>query len=111
MQVAIPRGGEDAARDFYCRLLGFAEIEKPQALQAAGGLWLRSGAAELHLGVEEPFRPAAKAHPCFTVDDLDGLAADAHERSFPVRPDERIPGRRRFFTDDPFGNRLEFVER
>jgi catechol 2,3-dioxygenase-like lactoylglutathione lyase family enzyme len=110
VQVAIPEGAEGEARTFYCALLGFSELEKPEALRAGGGLWLKAGSAELHLGVEIPFRPAAKAHPCFVVADLDAVDAVLLSHGYIVRPDERIQDRRRFFTDDPFGNRLEFVQ-
>lgn len=110
VQVAIPEGAEGEARAFYCTLLGFSELEKPEALRAGGGLWLKAGSAELHLGIEDPFRPAAKAHPCFVVADLDALDAVLLSHGYGVRPDERILDRRRFFTDDPFGNRLEFVQ-
>src|SRR5262249_4200576 len=74
-QVAMPRGAEDLARAFYVGLLGMAEDPKPPVLAARGGCWFRSGAAILHLGVEDPFAPARKAHPAFLVDDLDGLQA------------------------------------
>jgi catechol 2,3-dioxygenase-like lactoylglutathione lyase family enzyme len=110
VQVAIPEDAEGEARAFYCELLGFSELEKPEALQSRGGLWLKAGSAELHLGVEAPFRAATKAHPCFVVDRLDALVATLLAHGRPVRPDDGIPGRRRFFTDDPFGNRLEFVQ-
>ena len=111
VQVAIPAGGEEAARAFYGALLGMTELSKPPVLAARGGCWFRSGAAELHLGVEEPFAPARKAHPAFLVADLDGLestvTAAGHEC---VRSDGEIPGVERFHTFDPFGNRVEFQQ-
>lgn len=111
VQVAIPAGGEAVARAFYGGLLGMAEVPKPAALAVRGGCWFASGAAVLHLGVEEPFTPARKAHPAFLVDDLDGLSARlsaaGHEC---VRGDGEIPGVQRFHTVDPFGNRLEFQQ-
>ncbi|HEY3631890.1 MAG TPA: VOC family protein [Jatrophihabitantaceae bacterium] len=111
VQVAIPRGSEAATRAFYGALLGMAEVPKPPALAARGGCWFTSGAAVLHLGVEEPFHPARKAHPAFLVDDLDDLAtrltAAGHDC---VHTDSEIPGVRRFHTADPFGNRLEFQQ-
>ena len=111
VQVALPRDGEDAARKFYGELLGMIEIPKPDALARRGGCWFKSGSAVLHLGVEEPFSPARKAHPAFLVRDLDqvqaGLTAAGHEC---VRADGEIPDVRRFHTFDPFGNRVEFQQ-
>ena len=108
VQVAIPAAAEPAARAFYGVLLGMAEVAKPAALAARGGCWFTSGAAVLHLGVEEPFQPARKAHPAFLVDDLDGLAARLTAAGHDcVHTDGEIPGVRRFHTNDPFGNRLE----
>ena len=112
VQVAIPRGSEGQARAFYVDILGMREIEKPEALKPRGGLWLNAGTHELHLGVEQDFQPARKAHPAFRVDDYDPLVerlAKSGATLKPADPDE-IPGRRRFFASDPFGNRLEFIE-
>lgn len=111
VQLAIPRGAEDAARAFYGGLLGLTEQSKPPALAARGGAWFASGSAGLHLGVEEPFVPARKAHPAFLVDDLDGLRASLEATGYECRDasGER-PGIRRFHTNDPFGNRLEFQQ-
>ena len=111
VQLAMPRGHEDAARSFYAGLLGMTELPKPPALAVRGGCWFASGAAVLHLGVEEPFAPARKAHPALLVNDLDQLAAAlsaaGHEC---VRADGEIPGVRRFHTHDSFGNRVEFQQ-
>ena len=109
VQVAIPQGSEDLARTFYGHVLGMDEVPKPAVLAARGGCWFTSGAAMLHLGVEEPFSPARKAHPAFIVDDLDALerrlVAEGHSCT---RSDGELPGVRRFHTFDPFGNRVEF---
>lgn len=111
VQVAIPRGGEPAARTFYGDLLGMTELPKPPALTARGGCWFASGSAVLHLGVEEPFQPARKAHPAFLVTDLDGLAATLAAQGHDItRADGERPGIRRFHTFDPFGNRIEFQQ-
>jgi catechol 2,3-dioxygenase-like lactoylglutathione lyase family enzyme len=111
VQVAIPRGGEDVARGFYGALLGMRELPKPAALAARGGCWFAGGAAVLHLGVEEPFAPARKAHPAFVVDDLDLLQARLEAAGHVcVRTDGELPGVRRFHTADPFGNRIEFQQ-
>jgi catechol 2,3-dioxygenase-like lactoylglutathione lyase family enzyme len=108
VQVAAPTGSEAEARAFYGGLLGLEEIPKPEALAARGGCWFQAGAQELHIGIEEPFTPARKAHPSFVVSDLDGLAAQFADQGIGVRYDDQIPGTKRFETTDPFGNRLEF---
>ena len=109
VQVAIPRGAEDTARACYAGLLGMTEDPKPPVLAARGGCWFRSGAAILHLGVEDPFGPARKAHPAFLVDDLDDMRATLTKAGYEcVLADGEIPGVRRLHTYDPFGNRLEF---
>ncbi|WP_107705668.1 VOC family protein [Nocardioides allogilvus] len=111
VQVALPPDSEQVARRFYGDVLGMIEIPKPAALAARGGCWFESGSAVLHLGVEEPFVAARKAHPAFLVDDLDALegmlVSVGHEC---VRADGQIPGVLRFHTYDPFGNRIEFQQ-
>jgi catechol 2,3-dioxygenase-like lactoylglutathione lyase family enzyme len=110
VQLAVPPGSEPRLRAFYCELLGLAEATKPPGLAERGGLWLRGPSLELHLGVEEGFRPARKAHPALVVRDLDGLGARLREAGHDVRADELLPGYRRFFVHDPVGNRLELLE-
>ena len=111
VQLAMPRGREDAARLFYAELLEMTELPKPPALAVRGGCWFASGAAVLHLGVEEPFAPARKAHPALLVEDLDGLEAVLTAAGHAcVRANGEIPGVRRFHTHDPFGNRVEFQQ-
>jgi catechol 2,3-dioxygenase-like lactoylglutathione lyase family enzyme len=111
VQVAGPAGSEDEARRFYGDLLGLPELAKPPALQARGGVWFACGAHQLHVGISEPFAPADKAHPALQVRlaDLDSLAARLTEAGAPVRWDDAIPGTRRFYTADPWGNRIELV--
>src|SRR5581483_1693674 len=103
----------DAARRFYGELLGMLELAKPAALQARGGVWFACGAQQLHVGIAEPFAPAAKAHPALAVwvADIDRLAARLVEAGCPVQWDDAIPETRRFFTADPWGNRIELVGR
>ena len=108
VQVAAPAGCEPEARAFYGGLLGLEELPKPEALAARGGCWFKAGAQELHIGVEDPFTPARKAHPGLVVADLDALAARLTEAGIEVVWDEAIPGTKRFHAADPFGNRLEF---
>jgi catechol 2,3-dioxygenase-like lactoylglutathione lyase family enzyme len=110
VQLACPRGRENEARRFYGELLGLREIEKPEALRSRGGVWFECGAQQLHLGVEEPFSPARKAHPALLVEsvpELEELAA----RLGDVRWDADLPGYRRFYGFDPFGNRVELLSR
>ena len=119
MQVACPPGGEDDARRFYADGLGLTEVEKPAALKGRGGAWFRAYdargavAAEVHVGVEEPFAPARKAHPAFVVDDLDAVAAAVTAAGFEVDHRERdtFAGYLRFHTHDGAGNRVEVLER
>jgi catechol 2,3-dioxygenase-like lactoylglutathione lyase family enzyme len=108
VQVAAPPACEAEARAFYGQLLGLEELAKPQALAVRGGCWFRAGAQELHVGVEEPFTPARKAHPSFVDTALDEVAARLAAAGIGVAFNDEIPGVRRFETADPFGNRLEF---
>jgi catechol 2,3-dioxygenase-like lactoylglutathione lyase family enzyme len=111
VQVAAPPGCEAEARAFYGGLLGLEELPKPEALRARGGCWFRAGAQELHVGVEEPFSPARKAHPGLVVDDLDALSARLGAAGIDLSFDDGIPGARRAHVSDPFGNRLELRQR
>ena len=111
VQLACPVGSEDALRDFYVGVLGLAEITKPPVLAARGGCWFRGVGIELHLGVEQDFRPARKAHPGLLVEDLDAWAARLGAAGFDVDFDDDFPGMRRFHSHDCHGNRLEFLER
>ncbi len=107
VQVAAPPGCEGAARRFYAELLGLREVPKPEPLRSRGGVWFSAGAQELHVGVEESFAPARKAHPGLVVDDLDAVAGRLDAGGFPTRDDDAIAGTRRLYVDDPFGNRIE----
>ena len=110
VQVSCPPGGEDVARAFYRDSLGMTELDKPPLLAVRGGCWFKDGPAEVHVGVEENFSPALKAHPALAVDDLDALAETLLAKGYPVNWDnETIPGRRRFHTADGHGNRVEIV--
>jgi catechol 2,3-dioxygenase-like lactoylglutathione lyase family enzyme len=107
VQVAAPPGCEGDARAFYGGLLGLEEIPKPAGLAARGGCWFRAGAQELHVGVEESFAPARKAHPGLVADDLAGLAGRLRAAGRDDALDDAIPGVERIHVADPFGNRLE----
>ena len=112
VQVAAPPGGEREARGFYGGVLGLRELGKPEALRAGGGVWFAAGGQELHVGVADDFAPARKAHPGLRVGsdaDLDALAEALVTAGADVEWDDRIAGRRRFFTADPWGNRIELL--
>ena len=111
VQLAIPPGGEDAARDFWVGVLGFCELEKPAALRVRGGAWFEAGGVQVHVGVEDPFQPAKKAHPAFRVGRLEAVEEALRAAGASVRVGEDLPGVRRLFTEDPFGNRVELLER
>jgi catechol 2,3-dioxygenase-like lactoylglutathione lyase family enzyme len=110
VQVAIPPGGEDEARAFYRDLLGMKEIPKPEALAVRGGCWFRLDTAEIHCGIEQGFRPARKAHPALEVEAFDVLMARLIDTGLEIRSDDLFPGLRRFYVNDPFGNRVEVLE-
>ena len=109
VQVSCPTGGEDAARAFYGELLGLTEVTKPPALVARGGVWFRDPGVELHVGVEDPFTPARKAHPALLVDDLDAVADRLSAAGHGVIWNDDFPAYRRFHTSDGAGNRIELL--
>jgi predicted enzyme related to lactoylglutathione lyase len=111
VQVAAPAGCEGEARRFYGGLLGLSELEKPEALRDRGGAWFACGAHQLHVGVMRDFSPATKAHPALRVRlaDLDPIAERLEAAGSPVRWDKAIPDARRFYTADPWGNRIELI--
>ncbi len=111
VQVAMPVGGEGKARAFFGDLLGLAELPKPADMAARGGCWFALGDRQLHLGAERDFRPAKKAHVALATDALDALRAHVERAGFTTHDDSVIDGRHRFFTEDPFGNRIEFMDR
>ncbi|MGR3322485.1 MAG: VOC family protein [Pseudooceanicola sp.] len=110
VQLAMPKGGEDKARKFYIEALGFDEVEKPEILRGRGGVWFNQSGVELHLGVEEPFAPAKKAHPAFQVVSLEQAIQRLSAIGLEYRRDVDLPMIRRIYVDDPFGNRIELVE-
>jgi catechol 2,3-dioxygenase-like lactoylglutathione lyase family enzyme len=112
VQVAAPPDREADARRFYGELLGLAEVPKPAALRARGGAWFAvgDGGQQLHVGVERDFAPARKAHPALRVSDLDALAGRLAGAGVEIAWDDAIPGLRRFYAADPFGNRIELLQ-
>jgi catechol 2,3-dioxygenase-like lactoylglutathione lyase family enzyme len=110
LQIAAPKGCEAQARHFFGDILGLAEIEKPESLRSRGGCWFGVGSRQLHIGVEEPFRPARKAHPAFSVSDIPAAFANLRNQGILCVWDKPVEGRRRFYARDPWGNRLEFTQ-
>jgi catechol 2,3-dioxygenase-like lactoylglutathione lyase family enzyme len=111
VQLAAPRGSEEQQRAFWMGVLGFEEVAKPPALaEPGGGCWFRLGDVEIHVGVEDDFRPARKAHPGLLVSQLDRWATRLADAGCRVTWNHDLPGMRRFYSQDPFGNRLEFLE-
>lgn len=110
VQLAMPPGQEDIARAFYGGVLEMKETPKPEPLRSRGGVWFAAGSAQIHLGVEEDFRPARKAHTALLVEGLAQLAERLQGASYQVITDTFLPGYDRFYVSDPFGNRLEFMQ-
>ena len=110
VQLAMPVGGEALAREFYSKLLGLNEVKKPKNLLNRGGVWFANGPLKLHLGVDKDFMPATKAHPAFEVRSLSGLRKILEDAKYTILVDEPLKGYDRFYVNDPFGNRIEFLE-
>ena len=110
VQLAMPAGEEDKAREFYSGVLGLIEVQKPLDLAKRGGAWFEVAGVKVHLGVEADFRPARKAHPAFLVSGIDELTARCRQSGYDVIDDQPLPGYDRIYVYDPFGNRLEFMQ-
>ncbi|KUO52137.1 MAG: glyoxalase [Sphingomonadales bacterium BRH_c3] len=110
VQLAIPAGGEDKARAFFNGLLGMREVPKPANLSVSG-CWFECGGVNLHIGIDPEFRPARKAHPALLVDDLAGLRQRLEAAGVTTRDDKPVEGYARFFAEDPFGNRIELMQK
>ena len=110
VQLAMPAGRESDAEAFYAGLLGFTRRPKPEPQASRGGCWFEHGAVALHLGVEEDFRPARKAHPALRVRQLDALVALLEAAGAAVRPNPDQPEGTGAYVDDPFGNRIELID-
>ena len=111
VQLAMPHGGEYEARQFFVDVLGMTEIPKPAHLAIAGGCWFTSGTAHIHCGVEQDFTPAQRAHPALLVDDLPSLVTRLEENGIPFASGKPLDGYKRGDILDPFGNRIELMER
>jgi catechol 2,3-dioxygenase-like lactoylglutathione lyase family enzyme len=110
VQLAMPPGREDEAEAFYSGLLGFTRLAKPEPMARRGGCWFSAGAAAVHLGVEEEFRPARKAHPALVVRNLEALTGSLEAQGVAVRPNPDQPPGAGCYIDDPFGNRIELID-
>jgi catechol 2,3-dioxygenase-like lactoylglutathione lyase family enzyme len=111
VQLAMPPGGEEAARGFYAGVLGIPEVPKPADLAKRGGVWFESGDVRVHLGIEADHRPARKAHPGFLVASLEQLVGRLRKAGYQITDGEQLDGYAHAYVDDPFGNRLELLER
>jgi catechol 2,3-dioxygenase-like lactoylglutathione lyase family enzyme len=111
VQIAIPIASEDRARAFYSAILGFTEIAKPPQMAERKSIWFVAGAVNLHLGIEPDFTPAKRAHPAFVVEGLDAILAACERAGISSKSDTSFNGFRRVHVFDPFGNRLELMER
>lgn len=110
VQLAMPAGQEALARAFYSGILGLSEVPKPANLVSRGGVWFEGGTLRVHLGVEDNFHPAKKAHPAFLIQNLPALTQHLERAGIPIVADEPLPGYNRIYVSDPFGNRLELLE-
>ena len=110
VQLAMPTGGEQIARSFYAGVLGMSELRKPQELAKRGGCWFESGTVQIHLGVENDFRPAKKAHPALRCSNYTAFVTHLRSAGMDVNEVDDIPGVRRCHIHDPFGNRIELIE-
>lgn len=110
IQLAAPKGSEGEARRFFVGILGFEEIEKPAELKKRGGAWFQFGNCQIHVGIEEPFVPARKAHPAFEIENIEGLKKHLNASGVEYTEDDKLPGASRIYVHDPFGNRLELLE-
>ena len=110
VQLAMPPGMEQAAREFYQGLLGIPEVPKPPELAKRGGAWFERGSLKVHLGVEADFRPARKAHPALLVAGLEALISQLQAHNVKVTDDDPLEGYLRVYVADPFGNRIELME-
>jgi catechol 2,3-dioxygenase-like lactoylglutathione lyase family enzyme len=109
VQLAMPAGAEGRAAAFYEGILGIPRVPKPPELASRGGCWFERGALRVHLGVEEDFRPARKAHPALAVSGIAEMCARLDAAGHPTRHVEEVPGKPQWYVDDPFGNRIELV--
>ncbi|MFO0992272.1 MAG: VOC family protein [Hyphomicrobiales bacterium] len=111
VQLAMPPGGEETARKFYRDIMGLTEVPKPKEMAGRGGCWFESGTVRVHLGIEPDFRPAKKAHPAFEVNNLASLIIRLGAAKVPLKQEVPFDNMERVHIEDPFGNRIELLER
>ncbi|KQU25246.1 glyoxalase [Bacillus sp. Leaf13] len=109
-QLASPKNTEEIARKFFTNILKFQEIDKPETLKSNGGVWFKSGSIQIHIGTEDHFIPARKAHPALEVENLVDLKQHLISNHIPFIEDKKLPGANRIYVFDPFGNRIEILE-
>jgi catechol 2,3-dioxygenase-like lactoylglutathione lyase family enzyme len=110
VQLAMPAGGEDAARRFYSGVLGIPEVPKPLELAVRGGVWFESGPLKIHLGIDPEFHAARKAHPALVVSGLESLIVSLLKAGYAVKEGEGFSDGRHVYVWDPFGNRIELID-
>src|SRR5699024_9847448 len=110
VQLAASKGSEDYALSFYQKILMFEELHKPALLQKNGGAWFQAGSVQIHIGIEDPFTSAKKAHPAIRVKNIESLKVHLANQHIDFKIDDKLPGADRFYVEDPFGNRIEFLE-
>lgn len=110
VQLAAPIGSEAIAKHFFGNILGFQEVEKPEKLKKRGGAWFEFGNYQIHIGIEDPFAPAKKAHPAFQIENLEALKIHLIKNEVSYVVDTDLPGANRIYLHDPFGNRIELLE-
>lgn len=110
VQLAAPMGSEGRAKEFFADILGFDEVEKPAELKKRGGVWFKADSCQIHIGIEDPFTPAQKAHPAFEVQNIEVLKKHLTLSGITYTEDNKLPGANRIYVNDPFGNRIELLE-
>lgn len=110
VQLAAPKGSEEKARGFYQGIFGLSEIEKPEELKKRGGVWFQFGNSQIHIGIEESFIPAKKAHPAFEIENIEELKKHLNVHGVNYIVDHNLPCANRIYINDPFGNRIELLE-
>ncbi len=110
IQLAAPKGSEEVANKFFGDILGFTKVEKPESLKKRGGVWFEFGHYQVHIGIEEPFKPSKKAHPAFEVENIENLKLHLSKNNVEFIEDDGLPGANRVYVNDPFGNRMEILE-
>jgi catechol 2,3-dioxygenase-like lactoylglutathione lyase family enzyme len=112
VQISVPPGSEDEVRRFYCGILGLKEVPKPESLRGRGGLWLTVGEQSIHFGTEDISRDSvSKRHVAFEIEDLEGARQELQRAGVKILEGIPIPDYERFEFRDPFGNRIELMQR